>query len=94
MKYLLQVDGLSFKQGVLYHLCIKIDVEYHQMIFIFMYPVQVLQMLPNGQGHQGIEWTIALCRGHFYWNMMYKDVAKYMSNHTMCQVAKGHYVGP
>ena len=48
-------------------------------------------MLHDGQGLQGTERTIDLCREHFYWNTVYKDVAKYMNNCSHCQVAKGHY---
>ena len=54
-KYLLQFDRLTFKQGVLHQLYINNDVEYHQMILPLKYQVQVLQMLHDGQGHQGIE---------------------------------------
>ena len=71
-KYLLQFDRLTFKQGVLHHLYISNDVEYHQMILPLTYQVQVLQMFHDGQGHQGIDQTITLCRDQFYWNTMYK----------------------
>ena len=64
------------------------------MILSIKYQVQVLQILHDGQGHQGMERTIAFCREHFYWNNMYKDVAEYVKNCPWCQVAKGHYVGP
>ena len=61
-KYLLQFDRLTFKQGVLHQLYINHDVEYHQMILSLKYQVKVLHMLHDGQGHQGIDRTIALCR--------------------------------
>ena len=64
------------------------------MILPIKYQVQVLQMLHDGQGHQGKERTIALCMEHFSWNTMHKDVAECMKNCPWCQVAKGHYVGP
>ena len=79
-KYLLQFDRLTFKQGVLHRLYINNNVEYHQMILPLKYQVQVLQMLHDGQGHQGIERTIALCRECFYWNTMYRDVAQYVKD--------------
>ena len=60
---------------VLHHLYISNDVEYHQMILPIQYQVQVIQMLHDGQGHQGMKRTIALCSEHLYWNMMYKDIA-------------------
>ena len=53
-KYLLQFDRLTFKQGVLHRLYINNDVEYHLMILPLKYQAQVLQMLHDGQGHQGI----------------------------------------
>ena len=61
-KYLLQFDRLTFKQGVLHGTYINNDVEYHQMILPISYQGQVLQMLHDGQGHQGVDQTIALCR--------------------------------
>ena len=64
------------------------------MILPIKYQVHELQMLHDGKGHQGMERTIALCREHFYWNMMYKDIAEYVKNCPWCQVAKGHYIGP
>ena len=51
-------------------------------------------MLHDGQGHQTVDRTTALCREHFYWNTMYTDVAKYVKTCPWYQVAKGHYVGP
>ena len=51
-------------------------------------------MLHDGQGHQGVDQTIALCREQFYWKTMYKDVAQYVKDCPLCQVAKGPYVGP
>ena len=53
-------------------------------------------MLHDDQGHQGVDWTIALCREHLYWNTIYKDVAEYVNVNDClhCQVAKGPYVGP
>ena len=93
-KYLLQFDRLTFKQGVLQWLYINNDVEYHQMILPLNYQVQVLQMLHDGQGHQGIEITTALCRECFYWNTMYRDITQYVKDCPWRQVVKGPYVGP
>ena len=79
-KYLLQFDRLTFKQGVLHQLYINNDVEYHQMILPLKYQAQVLQTLHDGQGHQGIDRTIALCREQFYWSTMYRDIAQYVKD--------------
>ena len=51
-------------------------------------------MLHDGQGHQGMERTTALCREHFYWNTMYKAIMEYVKNYPWCQVTKAHYVCP
>ena len=59
-KYLLQFYRLTMKKGVLPWLFINNDVEYHQMVLPLKYQAQVLQLLHDGQGHQGIERTIAL----------------------------------
>ena len=60
-KYLLQFDRLTMKKGVLHRLCIHSDVEFHQMVLLMKFQAQVLQLLHDGQGHQWIERTIALC---------------------------------
>ena len=64
------------------------------MILLIPYQAQMLQMLHDGQGHQGVDQTIALCREQFYWNTMYKDVAEYVKVCRHCQISKGPYVGP
>ena len=60
-KYLLQFDRLTLKKGVLHRLYIHNDVEFHQMVLPIKYQAQVLHLLHDGQGHQEIERTIALC---------------------------------
>ena len=77
-KYLLQFNRLTLKKGVLHRLYIHNNVEFHQMVLPIKYQAQVLQMLHDGQGHQGIERTIALCQKQFYWNTMFQDVTKYV----------------
>ena len=54
-KYLLQLDRLTMKNGVLHRLYIHNDVEFHQMVLLIKFQAQVLQLLYDGQGHQGIE---------------------------------------
>ena len=77
----------------MHQLYINNDVEYHPMILPLKCHAQMLQMLHDGQGHQGIERTTALCRECFYGSTMYKDVAEYVKDCLWCQVAKGPYVG-
>ena len=60
-KYLLQFDRLTLKKGVLHRLYIHNDVEFHQMVLPIKYQAQVLHLIHDGQDHQGIERTIALC---------------------------------
>ena len=50
------------KKGVLHQLYSNNNVEYHQMVLPIKFQAQVLQLLHDGQGHQGIERTIALCQ--------------------------------
>ena len=59
-KYLLTFNKLTMKKGVLHRAFINNDLEYHQMVLPLKYQAQVLQLLHDGQGHQGIERTIAL----------------------------------
>ena len=77
-KYLLQFERLTLKKGLLHRLYIHNDVEFHQMVLLIKFQAQVLQLLHDGQGHQGIERTIALCWEQFYWNTMFQDVTKYV----------------
>ena len=93
-KYLLQFGRLMMKKGVLHQLFIKIDVEFHQMVLPLKYQAQVLQLLHDGQGHQGIERTITLCQEQFYWNTMFQVATKYVKDCPQCQIAKEDYTEP
>ena len=93
-KYLLQFKWLTLKKGVLHHLYINNDVEYHQLILPIKYQAQVLKLLHDGQGHQGLERTLALCWERFYWNTMFQDVTNYVKTCPWCQTAKGDYTDP
>ena len=64
------------------------------MVLPIKYQAQVLRLLHDGQGHQGIERTIALCWERFYWNTMFQDVTKYVKECPQCQIAKGDYTEP
>ena len=90
-KYLLQFDRLTLIKGVLHWLYINNDVEYHQLILPIKYQAQVLNLLHDGQGHQGLERTLALCWERFYWNAMFQDVTNYVKTCPWCQMAKGDY---
>ena len=93
-KYLLQFNLLTLKKGVLHHLYINNDVEYHQMILPIKYQTHVLCLLHDGQGHQGLECTPGLCQQSLYWNTMLQDVTNYVKNCPHCQTVKGDYVDP
>ena len=54
----------------------------------------MLRLFHDGQGHQGIERTIALCWEQFYWNTMFQDVTKYVKECPSCQIVKGDYTEP
>ena len=84
-KYLLQFNLLTLKKGLLQCIHINNDVEYHQMILPIKYQTQLLCLLHNCQGHQGLEF--ALCKERFYLNNYVKDCPHY-------QTAKGDYVDP
>ena len=93
-KYILQFERLTLKKGVLHWLYINNDVEYHQLILPIKYKAQVLTLLHDGQGHQGLERTLALCWERFYWNTMFQDVSNYVKTCPNCQTAKGDYTDP
>ena len=93
-KYLFQFNWLNLKKGVLHWLYINNDVEYHQLILPIKYQGQVLTLLHDGQGHQGLEWTLTLCWERFYWNTMFQDVTNYVKTCPQCQMVKGDYTDP
>ena len=93
-KYLLQFDQLTLRKGVLHWLYINIDVEYQQLILPIKYQAQVLNLSHDGQGHQGLERTLALCQERFYWNTMFQDVTNYVKTCPQCQTVKGDYTDP
>ena len=64
------------------------------MVLPIKFQAQVLQMLHDGQGHQGIERTVALCWEQFYWNTMFQDATKYVKECPQCQIVKGDYTKP
>ena len=64
------------------------------MIFPMKYLAQGLQILHEGQGYPGMEWTLALCSKCFYLSMLCKDIAYYVSSFPQYQLAKGHYTDP
>ena len=93
-KYLLQFDWPTLRKGVLHWLYINNNVEYHQLILPIKYQAQVLNLLHDGQGNQGLECTLALCWERFYWNTMFQDVTNYVKTCPWCQTAKGDYTDP
>ena len=50
------------------------------MVLPITFQAQVLQLLHDGQGHQGIERTIALSWEQFYWNTMFQGAMKYVKD--------------
>ena len=90
-KYHLQFDRLTLIKVVLHQLYINNDVEYHQLILPIKYQAQVPNLLHDGQGHQGLKRTLALCRERFYWNTVFQDVTNYVKTCPQCQTVKGDY---
>ena len=93
-KYLLQFNRLTMKKGVIHWLYINNDVQYNQMVLPLKYQAQVLHLLHDGQGHQGIERTEALCWEQFFWYTMFQDATKYVEDCPWCQIVKGDYPKP
>ena len=54
-KLALQWDRLILKQGVLHHLYIFNEIEYHQLVLPQWYHHKVLMALHDHMGHQGID---------------------------------------
>ena len=54
----------------------------------------MLNLLHDGQGHQGLERILALCQERFYWNTMFQDVTNYVKTCPRCQTVKGDSTDP
>ena len=89
-----QFHRLILKDGVLHHLYIHNDVEYHQLVLPQRYHKKVLQSLHNDLGHQGIDRTLDLLRERVYWPTMTQDANLWVDQCRRCQVAKGDYNTP
>ena len=86
-----QFHRLFLKDGVLHHLYIHNDVEYHQLVLPQRYHKKILQSLHNDLGHQGIDRTLDLLRERVYWPTMTQDASSWVEQCRRCQVAKGDY---
>ena len=64
------------------------------MVLPIKFQAQVLQLLHDGQVHQGIERSIARCWEQLYWNNMFQDVTKYVKGCPQSQIVKGDYTEP
>ena len=88
-KLALQWDRLILKQGVLHHLYIFNEIEYHQLVLPQRYHRKVLTALHNHMGHQGINRMLDLLRERVYWPSMAKDAQNWVTNCRHCQIAWG-----
>ena len=86
-----QFHQLILKDGVLHHLYIHNDVEYHQLVLPQRYHKKILQSLHNNLGCQGINRTLDLLRERVYWPTMTQDTSSWVEQCRRCQVAKGDY---
>ena len=86
-----QFHWLILKDGVLHHLCIHSNVEYHQLVLPQRYHKKILQSLHKDLIHQGINITLDLLRKRVYWPTMTQDASSWVNQCRQCQVAKGNY---
>ena len=91
-KLTLQWDGL--KQGILHHLYIFSEIEYHQLVLPQRYHHKVLMALHDHMGHQGIDRMMDLLRERVYWPSLAKDTQNWVTNCHHCQIARGDYNQP
>ena len=73
-----QFHWLILKDGVLHHLYIHNDVEYHQLVLPERYHKKILQSLNNDLGHQGIDRRLDLLRERVYWPTMTQDASSWI----------------
>ena len=93
-KLFFQFDRLVLKQGVLHHLYIDGDIEYHQLVLPQRFHSKIPRSVHNDMGHQRVERTIKLLREWVYWPSMTADAGSWVSHCKWCQVAQGSYNVP
>ncbi|VDH90674.1 Hypothetical predicted protein [Mytilus galloprovincialis] len=84
-----QKDRMFLKNGILYRKVTDPQQgETHQFVVPEALQKQVLEMLHEQAGHQGIERTTSLIRSRCYWTGMFKDIDNYCKTCERCNVAK------
>ena len=93
-RYLRQFDRLAFIKGVLHRIYEENGSKCHQLILPIDYWPQAMAMLHDENGHQGVEWTVALIQERFYWGTMLYDIQSWVKHFQHCKTAKGSYTDP
>ena len=77
---------LILRHGLLYRKYYDINLMEERMQFVLpqKYHVQALKACHDNVGHLGIERTLSLLRGRFYWLNMAKDVENYVKSCPRC----------
>ncbi|CAC5412822.1 unnamed protein product [Mytilus coruscus] len=84
-----QKDRMFLKNGILFRKVTDPQQgETHQFVVPEALQKQVLEMLHEQAGHQGIERTTSLIRSRCYWTGMFKDIDTYCKTCERCNVAK------
>ena len=91
---LLQYDRLSLIQGALHHQTFQDDDEIQQLILLSILRGDVLKLLHDDIGHQGLQCVLDLLCQKVYWRTMYVDANCWLCNCQRCIVAKGDYSEP
>ena len=86
-KLALQWNRLILKQGILHHLYIFNEIEYHQLVIPQQYHCKGLTALHDHMGHQCFDQTMDLLRERVYWPSMAKDAQNWVTNCCHCQIA-------
>lgn len=88
-----QWDRLVEREGLLYRKVFHPDGA--EAVFQLLLPgaliKEVLTMLHQEHGHQGVERTLALLRSRCYWPGMSSEVAQWCQACERCQLAKGNH---
>ena len=89
-----QFQRFSLINGVLHRKVILEGEELDQLCVPQIYRTQVLQLLHDNMGHQGIERTLLLVMERFWWPFMTKEITTYVQQCQRCNTARGPYVTP
>ena len=83
-----QWKQLELRNQVLYRRITMSGKEVHQLVLPESLKEEVLNVLHDQHGHQGVERTFLVVQSRFYWPLMRADVTDHCARCKICKIAK------